>query len=254
MSRTFNNTTADNLQRSSSLITAAPVTISAWVNLAAVGAVVRSIVNIRNSTSGLNLNGFGLDMSASETINARTGDGASGASLSVTAGALTAGSWAHVGGVYASSTSRVAWLNGTAATANTTSRVPSGIDSIQIGVQSHSSGTLAQPWRGEIAEVGVWSAALDTAEMTALSKGASPLTVRPQSLVYYWAIVGRDSPEIDYISAGDMTVAGTAVAAHPRIIMPRSTKIRRFRRTAASGYLGEGLTNSILLSPRRLVG
>lgn len=236
MARTFANTTADNLQLAASAITAAPVTLSAWVNLAAVGTVVRTIIDINNSASAQFRNCFRLEMNTTETIQARTGS-ASASSASQTAGALTAGTWAHAGAVFASTTSRTAYLNGTAATTETTSRAVTGINQVTIGVESHSSGTLALPWNGEIAEAAVWDVALDAGEMAALAKGVSPLLVRPTSLIYYWPIVGKYSPEIDLISAGDMTVTGTAAAAHPRVFLPKRSRVRRFT-TAVAGGLG----------------
>lgn len=198
------------------------------------GAVTRAIININASASGTNRNCFQLAMNTTETILARTGSGTA-SSASQTAGALTAGTWAHAGAVFASATSRTAYLNGTAATVETTSRIPAGIDRTEIGVEYHTSGTLAQPWNGQIAEAAVWDVALTDAEMAALAKGVSPLLVRPTSLVYYWPIIGQYSPEIDLISAGGMTVTGTAVAAHPRVFMPKRSRVRRFTTAVAGG-------------------
>lgn len=147
---------------------------------------------------------------------------------------MTAGTWAHGGAVFASTTSRTAYINGVAGTTETTSRVPSGINQVTIGVESFSSGSLGTPWNGQLAEVGVWDAALDANEMAALAKGFSPLLIRPMNLVYYWQLVGQGTAEIDMINGSTMTVTGTAQAAHPRIILPRRRAARRFT-TAAAG-------------------
>jgi hypothetical protein len=237
MARNFPNSTASRLTLASSAITAAPVTIVAWVRLTAVGTVGRVIAGVNNSASASARNAFQLVMNTTETILARTGDGASFNS-SETAGTLTAGAWAHAGAVFASATSRTAYLDGTAATPDTNSRVPSGINQTTIGLTSHSSGTLANPWNGEIAEVGIWDVALGDAEMKALAKGISPLLIRPASLVYYWPILGKYNPEIDRISGGALTVTGTTqAAAHPRIMYPRvDTPARMILPVAGGGF------------------
>jgi hypothetical protein len=237
MARNFNNTTADRLTLASSAITAAPVTIVAWVRLTAVGTVSREIVTLRNSASGSGLNCFDVLMNTNETVSARTATGAAN-SVSTSAASLSAGAWAHVGGVFASATSRTAYLNGTAATTETTSRVPTGINSAAIGVTPHTSGSFSLPWRGEIAEVGIWDVALDAGEMTALSKGISPLLVRPASLVYYWPILGKYDPEVDRVSTNALTVTGTTqAAAHPRIMYPRLvTPARMILPVAGGGF------------------
>lgn len=182
-------------------------------------------------------------MQSTETIIARTGAGAA-SSVSGASAVLSTGTWYHVAATFASATSRYGWLNGTPSTQSATSRVPSGINQVDIGVESYSSGSFQLPWRGEIAEVAIWDAALEdspgatpgvSSEIASLAKGVSPLLVRPQSLVYYWPIVGKYSPEIDLISAGGMTVTGTATAAHPRVFMPKRSRVRRFTAVAAGG-------------------
>lgn len=234
MARTFANTTGDYLQLASSAITAAPLSISAWVRLTAISNVTRMIVDLNASASAANLNCFQLQMNSGEQIVARTGAGAA-SSLSTTAGSLTAGVWSQAGAVFASSTSRTAYLDGVAATPQTTSRVPSGIDQVTVGVESYSAGSFQVPWNGEICEVGVWDVALSDAEMATLARGFSPLLVRPANLVYYWPGTGRHSPEIDPISAGGMAVNGTAYADHPRMIAPRRRQARRFTTAAGDG-------------------
>lgn len=184
-----------------------------------------------------------IGMNSTETFFARTGAGAA-SSVSGNTAVISTGVWYHVAATFASATSRYAWLDGTPTTQGTTSRVPSGINQITIGCEQHSSGTLALPWHGEIAEVAIWDAALEdspgatpgvSSEIASLAKGVSPLLVRPQSLVYYWPIVGKYSPEIDMISAGGMTVTGTATAAHPRVFMPKRSRARRFTTAVAGG-------------------
>jgi hypothetical protein len=249
MARTFANSTGDRLTLASSAITAAPLTISCWLKLTAPSASGRVVVDIKNSAAASSgRNSFMLAMNSTETFLARTGV-ASAASVSGNTAVISAGVWYHVAATFASATSRYAWLDGVATTQGTTSRVPAGINQITIGCEQYASGTFITPWHGEIAEVAVWNAALEdspgatpgaSTEIAMLSKGASPLLVRPQNLVYYWPVVGQGAgPEIDLISAAGVTVTGTANAPHPRIILPRRN------RTIFIGASGAAYTKSV---------
>lgn len=80
---------------------------------------------------------------------------------------------------------------------------------------------------GEMAEVAVYSAALDASEITALSKGFSPILIRPASLVAYWPLIGSYSPEIDVWKnnlSGTITGSPSA-SAHPRVYYPTGQMI-----------------------------
>ena len=79
---------------------------------------------------------------------------------------------------------------------------------------------------GYMAEAAVWNVALTSAEVSVLSKGYSPLLVRPQSIVSYWPLIGRTSPEIDLVGGYGMTLVNApTTAAHPRIIYPTSPQV-----------------------------
>jgi len=70
-------------------------------------------------------------------------------------------------------------------------------------------------FNGTIAEVGIWNSALTQPEIASLAKGMTPDKIRPQSLVFYAALV-RDL--ID--QKGGLTITnqnGATVANHPRI-------------------------------------
>jgi len=84
-------------------------------------------------------------------------------------------------------------------------------------------------WDGKLAEFAVWDAILTAAELAALAKGASPLTILPDKLVEYVPLLRAN---VSYLNAAP-TITGAAVATHPRIIMPRKARFRRF--TTAAG-------------------
>jgi hypothetical protein len=68
---------------------------------------------------------------------------------------------------------------------------------------------------GRIADVGVWSAALNADEILSLSKGVTCDKVRPQSLVFYAPLV-RELQDVK----GGLTITNNntaTVANHPRV-------------------------------------
>lgn len=117
---------------------------------------------------------------------------------------VTADEWNHAGGVYASATSRIAYLNGVAATENTTSRNPL-LTEMFLGVLP--GGGL--PYNGLMAHAAVWNVALTPDEMLALGRRSNakfPSEVRPHNLVGYWPLNTGLTPEND--ASGKNTLYG----------------------------------------------
>lgn len=74
---------------------------------------------------------------------------------------------------------------------------------------------------GDLAEFAVWNAILTPNEWAALGANYSPLFIRPQSLVSYLPIFGRNSPEPDRVDPLAWTVNGTlTVAPHAPMLYP----------------------------------
>ena len=126
----------------------------------------------------------------------------------------SANTWYHGAAVFASTSDVYAYFNGSAGIrVGAGSVVVSGIDQILIGARFTTS--LGSYHDGQIADVGVWNAALTAAEIASLAKGMTCDKVRPQNLVYYAPLV-RDL--ID--QKGGLAIAnnnGATVANHPRI-------------------------------------
>jgi len=149
---------------------------------------------------------------------------------------VATGTWYHACGVLTSTTSRDIYLDGASPVNNTTSQTPTGINRVYLGVINGS----AFDHDGQLAEAGVWNVALSAAEVASLAKGFSPRLIRPESLMAYWPLLGRVSPEPDLKGGYPLTITGTVpYADHPRIIYP--TK-RRFYSVPAAG--GGGTENA----------
>jgi hypothetical protein len=204
---------------SSAVVTAAPLTMAAWFN-ADSAANAGVLVSITNGGTAGNVTRFGLlargDV-AGDPVEAIISDTSATVSARTTTG-YTTGTWHHACGVFASSTSRTAYIDGGSSATNTTSVVPSLLEVTSIGVQflQAAGGTSGVTYfDGRIAEVGIWNTDLTAAEIASLADGMTCDKVRPQSLVFYAPLVRE---LIDARGGLTITNNNTAtVAAHTRV-------------------------------------
>jgi hypothetical protein len=87
---------------------------------------------------------------------------------------------------------------------------------IHIWLGGGAGGASPERWVGNFADVAIWSGVLSASEIKALSQGAHPNTIRPQSLLDWWPLDGLQSPEADLSGAGfNGTLNGTVPAFGP---------------------------------------
>jgi len=109
-------------------------------------------------------------------------------------------SWVHAAGVFQNA-SRVVYLNGGFSGSNTTLfsnpsefiSDPSVRLNMSVGSIPANPGHDGAGQQVSMAEAAIWDAALTTDEILALSKGAKPKTVRPDSLIFYSPLVRGNS-------------------------------------------------------------
>lgn len=209
------NGSSDYLSSATTPVTDYPLTLAAWgrphnvtVNMTAIavedGSIGKPFVRLQ-------LFGAGGD-----TLRAQVHSTTSQAQ-SATTDTYSANTWHHFGGVFPSTTSRTAYLDGVAGAEDTTNISITNIDNINVG-RLQFDGTPIQHFDGDLAEVAIWDVALSGAEMASLAQGISPKYIRPQSLVAYWPLYGLSSPEVDF-SGGDygLTVTGATASDHAPI-------------------------------------
>ena len=142
--------------------------------------------------------------------------------VATTANLATLNAWNHALGIFNTSTNRSIRLNGGTAVTNTTSVTNASSTNVTIGA-FQTNLAVAEYFDGSIAELGIWEVVLTDAEQLMLSKGVSPLLVRPASLMLYFPLVGRNSPEIELTNSYNMTLTNSpTVDVHPRVYMPAS--------------------------------
>lgn len=209
MARSFTAASSQSAVQASAVVTATPVTLACWFNGAGSGS--RSMLAVDDGATGSHW--FLLRLLTDGNISA-----VASAASSDTTGGSSNGAWNHGAAVFTSTTSRTAYLNGVAATTNTTSSTPTGLTQTQIGKLA----TATQFMDGLVAEAAIWNIALVAGEIVALSKGVSPLMIRPTSLVSYWPLYGNESPERDrWKTRADLTLNNAPTKAdHCRVYMP----------------------------------
>lgn len=209
MARTFVAASSQSLGYVGAPLTTVPLTLACWFKPASVaGGTNKSLVSLDDGAA----NEFLLRSVASGGAVAAVAN----TGISTTAGTQSNGVWGHAAAVFASSTSRTSYLNGVAATVDTTNVTPSGINGTHVG-RLWAASQFAD---GDIAEVAIWNVALSAADMAALALGISPSMIRPDALVFYAPLIGVGSPEPDLVGRRNLTVTGATAAAHTRIQVP----------------------------------
>jgi hypothetical protein len=193
-----------------SSVTSNPVTLAFWFKGSGQAGCGLSI----GKSGDLQRNQVFVGQASGNVINAASAD-STGSGISVNSiGTFTNNLWSHAAAVFGSNSSRTAYCNGGGSATNTTTINPSpGFDTVFVGARPAT--TVGGFFTGDLAEVGIWNAALTAAEIASLAKGMTCDKVRPQSLVFYAPLV-RDL--VDVKGGLAITNNNTAtVANHPRV-------------------------------------
>lgn len=222
------------LKRDTPEVTAVPLTMACWFKPQV--ALSQNLLMSLADTGAFNQFYMYTTSGASSLIQAGVYSGGSSEAETTTSyGVLD--EWHHAVAVFASSTSRSAYLDGGGKGTNTQSRTPTGLLVSSIGNAFYVSGQ-GGGMKGLIAEAAMWSAALTDGEVLSLSQGASPLLIRPQSLVMYvpgLSLGGGVSPNL--VGAPYTVMGATSIAEHPRTYLPSG--LYRAQVTAGSGGGGD---------------
>lgn len=220
MSRSFNGTT-DFGENGNGIITATPLTLSAWIYPTNVASIAQTILAFTRKTTTVEY--FVVRINANNAVGAVSTNGASVAVASSSA-TLSNNTWQHACAVFASATDRRAFKDGANKGTNATSVTPGTINTATLAC-NYNSGSISNVFQGRIAFASAWNVALDDSEVAALGKGMSPLLIRPASIKAYWPLYGNDSPELEYLTNKfNMTLTGTSKAEQPRLYSPFSAR------------------------------
>jgi hypothetical protein len=209
MAYLFSAGSSQYLSTTASNVSGSPMTIACWskTSTTAVGDEVFLAVGASNG----NRNTLGRN-----TANIGAGSNGSNGNFSATllGSPLTTNTWFHIAGVFASTSSRELFFNGSSGATNSSNAgTQAAFTETLIGARRAAS--IGLYYTGDIAEVGIWNAALTAAEIASLAKGMTCDKVRPESLVFYAPLV-RDLQDI----SGGLTITNNnaaTVATHPRV-------------------------------------
>ena len=190
MSRRFNGTN-NYLEIESSLGVVGPFTMACWAWLNNVTAVhsLMCVANGASDTEYYELAARGTDVGDPVAAVSRNGT----YNDATTSTGFTASTWFHACGVFSSTTSRDAYINGGSKGSDTVSSIPATLTRMSVGSlcrlnrTSYLNGLVAHPC--------VWNVALSESEIAALAKGADPRTIRPESIRAYWPLWGDGAYE-----------------------------------------------------------
>jgi hypothetical protein len=197
------NGTNQYLTVASAPVAAAPLTIAAWFRKTS--TATKNGFFLRASANNANMFGFYF----TTVLRGYVQDNAGSADFAATQ-SYSANTWTHACLVEASTTSRTIYQNAGNSATNTTSRVPTGINAIDIATFGGATN-----FNGQFAEIGIWSAALTQPEVASLAAGMTCDKVRPNALVFYAPLI-RSLQDLSRGAA--ITNNNTAtVANHPRV-------------------------------------
>lgn len=198
-------------QIDAAVVTAYPFTMACWVYADSVSAGRTALALGPQSSAAV-----GQRLGLNSTSVFAQSEGTQGTFSGLSATAPTANTWHHIAGVWASSASRVAYLNGTGGTPETsTVTFSTSINRTVIGARLRSN-VYSIAMEGKLAECAIWNVALSDDEILSLSKNIRPLKVRPESLVMYVPLV-RDLVCLRGSASVFTTSGAPAVFDHPRV-------------------------------------
>lgn len=226
MSVLFDNAASEYLEYSGAIVSAYPFTLACWFysDDATIDQELMAVGNPATNSNYWSLRAAGaVGGDPVQVIVESISDNETSTSTG-----FSANTWHHACGVFTSSTSRTAYIDGGSSATGTTDLTPTSPNLSRIGFSVRLSPIDPRYMSGRIAEAAIWDVALSAAEVVSLAKGFAPLFIRPASLVAYWPLdrnsfnKGGGSTTLDrWKGTYNLTETNTpALAEHPRIYYP----------------------------------
>lgn len=206
--------TSARLTLSSAVISSMPISFACWFYPTAF-TNFPALQTIENATAtdylctylGTGGNLVSESQASSVAVNASTANSS-----------VTLNAWNHAVSVFASTTSRTIYLNGSTTATNTTSNSPASLSFTVLGGLGPDT-ARDEFFLGNLAFMSYWSAALTAADALSLYAGPGPRKVRPDALISYPMLRGT-SPEPDYKGQSWTVFGSLPVVANPAIFAP----------------------------------
>lgn len=145
-----------------------------------------------------------------------------GQSATASGGTYTANVWNHLLARFSNPNARTIYLNpllGIQVGSDSTVVSMGGMSSPELGIGHEAQ--LSHVTKCTLAEIGIWNSRLESDDIKALARGASPILIKPETLISWCPLVQEE--DLDFITGVSLTQTGTALStAHPsEIVYPQ---------------------------------
>lgn len=199
--------------------TAAPVSMAVWFYPETIAAnqMLIGLIETGGANSSFRLNAEGAV--GGDPLRAYTiGPGVNKYAQASTGFSIN--TWQHACGVFAANNDRRVYLNGGNKGTNSESATPTGISNTILGARPYTP-LVFDSLLGSLAEAAIWDVALTDDDVLILSKGYSPLLVKPESLLLYVPLIrSNDEDLIGGLSLTSFGIGSADITAHPRVFYP----------------------------------
>lgn len=209
----FVGSSSQRLLVNSAPATVVPLTIALWFRVPS-DTIRYSLATISaNGTPPIQGQGGFFHMMTTTAGRVLGGVDPNGTAAATTTTSHQPNAWNHAAFIATSNTSRTVYLNGGGANTNTVNySVSNTMNRFEVGRFVDSFDNYIT---GQVADVGIWNAALTADDVLSLSRGIAASYIRPQSLVFHAPLI-RDL--IDVRRGVPITnTNGATVAVHPRM-------------------------------------
>lgn len=195
-------------------VTADPITLACWIRPTTT-PTTHVAISLNNATTNAR---WMLVLRSTDFQALRIDDAGAAVGPTSASGTNSAGTWVHGVAVFNPSPGNIlAYRNGVVGNPATNPGTAVTVNRFLIGARIQN-GIFGAFCNADIAEVGVWNAALNADEIASLANGFPCRLIRPSALQFYSRLI-RNIMDIRNSLALTNT-NGATVSDHPRIIYP----------------------------------
>lgn len=195
--------TSNYMHTSTGVLDAVPVVMSCWYKPSSFAAVA-NLISFCNSATATDR--FELRVTATGTVQAACQSAAGNANATSTT-TLSTDVWYHLGAMFLTNAARYVFINGVQDNFNTTSRTPSGINRLAIGVRADST-FPALPALGSMEHVTIWNEEQVESAFNRHYRGKHPLQSE-EGIYRYWPLKDAATANLKRHIGADLTLEGT---------------------------------------------
>lgn len=197
MARVYDDASSQSHTMPFTLVTGAPVTLTAWVYCDA-AAFTGACLGLYDTSAEDHY----ILIDVLSTLVPRIVIAAGGADAIATGPSdFTINTWHHIAGIKRGAADQQAYVDGVGGTLDTTNITPTGLDTVGIGAEA--TNTVEAFWSGRLLWPAIYNTDLSDTEIQEGADGRSPLYIRRDALVSFPPL--EDDDDFDIISGTALT-------------------------------------------------